>query len=317
MPELPFPACSPSQPASTQCPSAGLLSVLAPTLFGILFSMLLQYTFKDCSEGVYIHTRAVRMLFNNTPLRAKTKVTHVLIREMLFADNAAFTFYTEDGLRQLVSSLSHDCKEFDLTISIKKTNVMAQDSDHPPAISIYGHMMEVVENFTYLESTISSTLNIEVDMKNRIVKAAAVMARLTKRVWNNSSMTDKTRLRVDQACVLSTLLCGSETWTTHAKQEKKLNSCHMRCLRRIFHIHWEWKVPDMVVRERANMNSVFPMLSEIRLRWLGHVKRMEPGRISEDILEAKEKLATLSSDTIFFLITIDFAILNNTIHYLH
>jgi hypothetical protein len=32
--------------------------VLAPTLFGIFFSMLLQYAFKDCSEGVYIRTRS-------------------------------------------------------------------------------------------------------------------------------------------------------------------------------------------------------------------------------------------------------------------
>ncbi|WP_353804357.1 RNA-directed DNA polymerase, partial [Acinetobacter baumannii] len=32
--------------------------VLAPTLFGIFFSMLLQHAFRDCNEGVYIHTRA-------------------------------------------------------------------------------------------------------------------------------------------------------------------------------------------------------------------------------------------------------------------
>mgnify|MGYP000539047085 CR=1 FL=1 len=152
---------------------------------------------------------------------------------MLFADNAAFTFhsFTEDGLRQLVSRLSHACKEFDLTISIKKTDVMAQDSDCPPAINVDGHILEVVENFTYLGS------NIKVEMKNRIVKAVAVMARLTKRMCNNSSLTETTRLRVDQACVLGTLFYGSETWTTHAKQEKKLNSFHMRCLRRILHIH--------------------------------------------------------------------------------
>ena len=88
-------------------------------------------------------------------------------------------------------------------------------------------MLEVVENFTYLGSTISITLNIEVEMKNRIVKTVAVMVRLTKRVWNNSSLTETTRLRVDQACVLGTLFYGSETWTTHAKQEKKLNSFHI------------------------------------------------------------------------------------------
>lgn len=88
-------------------------------------------------------------------------------------------------------------------------------------MSIDGHMLEAVENFTYLGSTISSTLNIEVEVNNRIAKAAAVMARLTKSVWNTSSLTEKTRLRVYQACVLRTLLYGSESWTTYAKQEKK------------------------------------------------------------------------------------------------
>ena len=103
----------------------------APALFVIFFSMLLQYAFKDCSEGVYIHTRADGELFNIARLCAKTKVTHVLIHEVLFADDAALTSHTEDGLQQLVSRLSHAHKEFGLTISIKKTNVMAQDSDHP------------------------------------------------------------------------------------------------------------------------------------------------------------------------------------------
>ena len=110
--------------------------VLAPTLFSIFFSIFLQYAFKDCSEGVYIHTRADGKLFNIARLRAKTKVTHMLIREILFADDAALTSHTEYGLQQLGSRLSHACKEFGLTISIKKTNVMAQDSDHPPTISI-------------------------------------------------------------------------------------------------------------------------------------------------------------------------------------
>ncbi len=66
--------------------------VLAPTLFGIFFSMLLQYAFKDCHEGVYIHTRTGGKLFNIARLRAKTKVTEVLIHEMLFADDAALTY---------------------------------------------------------------------------------------------------------------------------------------------------------------------------------------------------------------------------------
>ena len=90
----------------------------------------------------------------------------------------------------------------------------------------------------YIGSTISNSLSIDVEVNSRITKAIAVMAKLNQRVWNNSSLTEKTRIHVFQACVLSTLLYGSESWATYARHEKKLNSFHQRCLRRILHIKW-------------------------------------------------------------------------------
>ena len=258
--------------------------VLAPTLFGIFFSMLLQHAFNDCSEGVYIHTRADGNLYNIARLRAKTKVAKVLIRELLFADDAALTSHSEGGLQQLVTCFSHACKEFGLTISLKKTNVMAQGAETPPNIVIDGCPLEVVENFTYLGSTISSSLTIDSEINNRIARAATVMAQLKQRVWSNPNLTERTRLRVYHACVLMTLLYGSETWTTYARQEKKLNSFHMRCLRRILQIKWQDRVPDTEVLEQANTCSLNALLAERRLRWLGHVRRMDTGRIPKDLL---------------------------------
>ena len=156
--------------------------VLAPTLFGIFFSMLLHYAFKDSSEGIYIHTRSNGKLYNIARLRAKTKVRKVLLREMLFADDAALVSHTECGLQQLVSCFAHACQEFGLTISLKKTNVMAQGAATPPNIAIGGYRLEAVENFTYLGSTISGSLSIDTEVSSRIAKAAAVMAKLNQRV---------------------------------------------------------------------------------------------------------------------------------------
>ena len=62
---------------------------LAPTLFGIIFSLLLFYAFSQLEDGVYLNTRIDGHLFNLARLRAKTKVRKVLIRELLFADDAA------------------------------------------------------------------------------------------------------------------------------------------------------------------------------------------------------------------------------------
>ena len=192
--------------------------------------------------------------------------------------------HSEEGLQQLVSRLSHACKEFGLKISLKKTNVMAQDAGHPPTIAIDRYNLEVVENFTYLGSTISNSLSIDVEVNRRIAKAIAVMAKLNQRVWNNSSLTEKTRIHVFQACVLSTLLYCSESWTTYARHEKKLDSFHQRCLRRILHIKWQDKISNTEVLERANMRSICTILCERRLHWLGHVKRMDLGRTPKDLL---------------------------------
>ena len=108
---------------------------------------------------------------------------------------------------------------------------MAQDAEIPPSIYIDGSNLSVVDNFKYLGSTISSNLSLDVEINARIGKAATVMAKLNKRVWQNINLTMNTRLKVYQACVTSILLYGSETWTPYARQEAKLNSFHLHCLR--------------------------------------------------------------------------------------
>ena len=72
--------------------------VLAPTLFGIFFGLLLKHAFDTTTEGIYLRTRSGGRLFNLARLRAKTKVRGVLIRDMLFADDAAIVAHTQEEL---------------------------------------------------------------------------------------------------------------------------------------------------------------------------------------------------------------------------
>ena len=53
-----------------------------------------------------------------------------------------------------------------------------------------------------------------------------------------------TKIQVYRACVVSTLLCGSESWTLRSRQERKLDVFHLRFLRRILNITWQGKVPN-------------------------------------------------------------------------
>ena len=63
--------------------------LIAPTLFGILFSLLLSHEFKSSTNGVYLHNRHDGKPFNLNLVRAKIKPTRVLLRDILFADDSA------------------------------------------------------------------------------------------------------------------------------------------------------------------------------------------------------------------------------------
>jgi hypothetical protein len=71
-------------------------------------------------------------LFNLQRLRAKTKIREQLVRELLFADDCGiFAHSVELGLQSLMDSFENASRRFDLTISIKKTEVVWQP---PPGV---------------------------------------------------------------------------------------------------------------------------------------------------------------------------------------
>ena len=258
--------------------------VLAPTLFGIFFSLLLKHAFGSSTEGVYLHTRSDGNLFKPARLKARRKVRSVTIRDMLFADDAAIVAHSEQDLQALLSNFANACDDFGLSISKSKTKILSQGTTTPPEIVLDGTAIEVVQNFVYLGSNISSNVSLDTEINSRIGKAFATFARLSARVWENPKLKISTKVAVYSSCVLSTLLYSSETWATTKKQETKLNSFHFRCLRRILGISWMDKITNEEVLKRTCLTTLPTLLKRRRLRWLGHVSRMEDGRIPKDIL---------------------------------
>ena len=150
---------------------------------------------------------------------------------MLFADNAALAAHTEEALQRLLNCFARACNEFGL--SRKKTKIMGQNVSYIPNISIGDYTFEVVHTLTYLGSTTASNFSLYSKLNSRIGKAATAMARLGRRVWKNFILIINTKMKVYQACVLSTLLYGSETWTLYSRQERRLNAFHLCCLKQI------------------------------------------------------------------------------------
>ena len=102
--------------------------VLAPLLFSIYFSAMLLVAFKDCNAGVSLYFRTDRSVFDLRKLHSKTRVTHALLRDFLFADDCALAALNIQEAQVLLDRFVEASRRFGLSVSLKKTEVMYQPS---------------------------------------------------------------------------------------------------------------------------------------------------------------------------------------------
>ena len=98
-------------------------------------------------------------------------------------------------------------------------------------ITLDGASLKLVDKFTYLRSSVSST---EKDIDTRLTKAWAAPDRLSV-IWK-SGLTNKMKRIFFQATVVSILLYGCKTLTKRLK--KKLDGNYTRMLRAILNKSW-------------------------------------------------------------------------------
>ena len=139
----------------------------------------------------------------------------------------------------------------------------------------------------YLGSTITDNLSLDPEIDKRIGKTATTLACLTSRVWTNPKLTVKMKMAVYNACILSTLLHGSEIWTMYTHQEKRLNTFHLRSLQCILGISWQDKVTNTDILSCTGLPTIYPLLRQHWLHWLGNVCCMEDGQIPKDVLHGE------------------------------
>ena len=71
------------------------------------------------------------------------------------------------------------------------------------------------------------------------------------------------------------ILYGAETWAVKEERVKKLEVVEMRCLRAIRGVTRRERMRNEDIRWELKMADLREKIRECRLRWYGHVKRME------------------------------------------
>ena len=138
--------------------------------------------------------------------------------------------------------------------------------------------VERVKTFCYLGSTMDEVGGVDPEVAERIRKAGYSFGLLKSRVWSRKDLSLKLKGRVFQAAVMSSLTYGAETWPVCGRSLRRLRTFYHRCLRATTQLSRLTRTPDQQVREVAGCPSIDVVLRRKRLRWFGHVRRMDSAR---------------------------------------
>ena len=119
-----------------------------------------------------------------------------------------------------------------LQVNAHKTEYMCYNQTGNIA-TLDGASLKLVDKFTYLGSSVSSTEKV---IDPQLTKTWLAIDRLSI-IWK-SDLTDKMKRSFFQAAVVSILLYGCTTWTLTKRLERKLDGNYTRMLRVVLNKSW-------------------------------------------------------------------------------
>ena len=262
---------------------------IAPTLFNLYFNYVIeQWRKRSQPFGMDVHYKCGGKLVGERTRRPlKTTVT-----ELQFADDAALVGSSREEIVRGARTLDKVASEWGLTLSLSKTKLLVAGTwseDDLQPISIREDSIEAVTEFKYLGSVVEAHGEVLKDVEDKIARASRAFGALCRPVFQDSNLSLKTKRMVYRAVVMGVLLYGAEAWVNKRAVTRKLEAFNNKCLRRILGITKAQqrigRITSAEVRRRFGVEEVLEdVVVAKRLRWTGHVARMDDCRLPKKLL---------------------------------
>ena len=131
------------------------------------------------------------------------------------------------------------------------------------------------DDFSYLGSVITPNNNMQEEIDSRVAKARRAYHVLSQRLWRQRGIWRKTKVKVFNAVVTSTLLYDAGTWTRKESQTKRLESVQYRLARRMLGVKPTDHVCMTKAYESLGMTSLRVLLNRRTMAWATRLLAIE------------------------------------------
>jgi len=157
-----------------------------------------------------------------------------------------------------------------LHMNVGKRKIMVRNNwEDSTVITAEKTNVEVVEDFCYMGSYLSRTGSCGKECVIKIGKAACVMGRQVN-IWKSKNISHAVKITLYESLVISNGYCLSHKWKT--------GSSSSQVPEETVGTTWRDKVRNEDIRKKTGSRKLEDIIKERRLRWLGHVLRMDNTR---------------------------------------
>nr|VZI29517.1 unnamed protein product [Spirometra erinaceieuropaei] len=175
-----------------------------------MFSTMVMDAYRDERPRIRIAYRTDGHRVNQRRMHFQARVSTTTAHELLFADGCALNATSEGDMRRSMDLFGTACDNLGLVIITERTVAMHQPPPdatyNAPQINLNGAQLQIVDNFTYLGSTLSCTTKTDDELTCRIAIASKDFGRLQSTVWNRHGLHPNTELKMYKVVTLPTSL---------------------------------------------------------------------------------------------------------------
>ena len=246
---------------------AGVLQgdTLAPYLFIICLDYVLRTSINKIREN---DSKLTKKRSRSYPAKTITDVD--------YTDDIAILANTPNQAETLPHSLEQAAANIGIHVNANKTEYMCFNQAGDIS-TLEGTTLKLVDKFTYLGSSVSST---EKGINMRLTKALTAIDKLSI-IWK-SNLIDKMKRSFFQAAVVLIQLHGCTTWALTKRLEKKLDSNYTRMLRAI--LNKSWRQHPTRHQLYGHLPPIMKTIQVRRTRYAGHCWRSRDELIRDVLL---------------------------------